>query len=94
LRFFSVFGAVTNTPTAPDCSDAQISSTPFDANRAVKDPSGISQRYLEVMPRANVFDGGDGLNTAVSQWVRSGHSNGAFALANGTDTNAIVSRST
>jgi len=88
LRFFSVFGAVTNTPTAPDCSDAQISSTPFDANRAVKDPSGISQRYLEVMPRANVFDGGDGLNTAVSQWVRSGHSNGAFALANGTDTNA------
>jgi predicted porin len=40
------------------------------------------------MPHANVFDGGDGLNTAVSQWVRRGHSSGAFALANGTDTNA------
>jgi hypothetical protein len=87
LRYFSVFGAVTNIPTKPDCSDAQISSTPFDVNRTVQDPSGVSQKYLEVMPHANVFDGGDGLNTAVSQWLRGGHNSAAFALANGTDNN-------
>jgi len=86
LRYFSVFGAVTNTPVQPDCSDAQISSTPFDVNRTQQDPAGITQKYLTVMPHANVFDGGDGLNTAVSQWVRRGHNSGEFGLANGTVT--------
>src|SRR5688572_29243242 len=38
------------------------------------------------MPHANIFDGGDGLNTAVHQWVRSGHNNGNFGLANGGNT--------
>ena len=88
LRFFSVFGAVTNTPQRPDCSDAVVSSTPFDTNRTSQDPAGITQKYLAVMPHANVFDGGDGLNTAVHQWLRGGHDSAAFALANGTDTNA------
>ncbi len=86
LRFFSVFGAVTNTPVKPDCSDAQVSSTPFDANRTQQDPAGVTQKYLTVMPHANVFDAGDGLNTAVSQWVRRGHNSGEFGLANGTVT--------
>ena len=88
LRYFSVFGAVTNIPTKPDCSDAVVSSTPFDANRTRQDPAGVTQKYLEAMPHANVFDGGDGLNTAVHQWLRGGHDSAAFALANGTDTNA------
>jgi hypothetical protein len=39
------------------------------------------------MPHANVFDGGDGLNTAVHQWLRSGHNAATFGLANGTDNN-------
>ena len=34
------------------------------------DPVGVSQKYLDFMPHANIFDGGDGLNTAVHQWVR------------------------
>src|SRR4029079_2326774 len=84
LRYFSVFGAVTNTPVMPDCSDAQISSTPFDSNRTQQDPAGITQRYLTVMPHANIYDVGDGLNTAGSQWVRRGHNSGEFGLANGT----------
>jgi hypothetical protein len=88
LRFFSVFGAVTNTPVRPDCSDAQVSSTPFDANRTQQDPAGITQKYLTVMPHTNIYDVGDGLNTAGSQWLRSGHSSGEFGLANGTVTDA------
>ena len=87
LRYFSVFGPVTNTPQLPDCSDAQISGAPWDARRPVQDPSGVSQRYLAAMPHANVFDGGDGLNTAVHQWLRSGHNAATFGLANGTDNN-------
>jgi hypothetical protein len=87
LRFFSVFGAVTNTPTKPDCSDAQISGTPWDANRTRQDPAGVTQKYLDAMPHANVFDAGDGLNTAVYQWLRGGHNSAAFGLANGTDNN-------
>jgi hypothetical protein len=39
------------------------------------------------MPHANRFDGGDGLNTAVHQWLRSGHNAAVFGLANGTDNN-------
>jgi hypothetical protein len=69
---------------APDCSDAQVSGTPFDANRTQQDPSGVSQKYLTAMPHANLYDGGDGLNTAVSQWVRRGHNSAEFGLANGT----------
>ena len=80
-----MFGAVTNTPVKPDCSDAQVSTTPFNANRTKQDPAGITQKYLDVMPHANVFDNGDGLNTAVHQWLRGGHNSAAFALANGTD---------
>jgi hypothetical protein len=87
LRFFSVFGAVTNTPTKPDCSDAQISGTPFDTRRTQQDPSGVTQKYLDAMPHANVFDSGDGLNTAIHQWLRGGHNSAAFGLANGTDNN-------
>jgi len=86
LRFFSVFGRVTNTPTKLDCSDAVIEGSPWDANRNSMDPSGIAQRYLSLMPRANRFDGGDGLNTAVHQWVYRGHNAANFGLATGTST--------
>src|SRR5437899_657585 len=86
LRYFSVFGRVMNTPTSPDCSDAQIAGAPWDANRTQMDPTGVTQKYLALMPHANIFDGGDGLNTAVYQWVRPGHNNANFGLATGTST--------
>jgi len=86
LRYFSVFGPVMNTPVRPDCSDAIVGNSAWDSNRTRMDPAGISQKYLEMMPLPNIFDGGDGLNTAVYQWVRRGHNNGNFGLANGQNT--------
>lgn len=69
LRYLSVFGPLLNTPTKPDCSDAVVQpGVSWDPNRTGMDPMGFSQRYLQYMPHANVFDGGDGLNTAIYQW--------------------------
>lgn len=69
LRYFSVFGPLSNTPTKPDCSDAVVQpGVSWDPNRTGMDPMGFSQRYIQYMPHANVFDGGDGLNTAIYQW--------------------------
>lgn len=85
LRYFSVFGPLLNTPTKPDCSDAIVDSgNPWDTNRRGMDPAGFSQRYLEYMPHANVFDGGDGLNTAIHQWEFAGHGTGDLNTAYGT----------
>ncbi|MBI4471696.1 MAG: carboxypeptidase regulatory-like domain-containing protein [Acidobacteria bacterium] len=86
LRYFSVFGRVTNTPARPDCSDAIVEAQAWNPLRTGMDPSGVSQKFLELMPRANIFDGGDGLNTAVHQWVRSGRNNGNFGIATGINT--------
>src|SRR5215510_184013 len=88
LRYLSVFGPFVNTPTKPDCSDAVVGGTPWDTNRTKLDPSGISQKFLAAMPHANIFDGGDGLNTAVDQWVWRGHSNADYGLATGTSYDA------
>ncbi|HEY2382302.1 MAG TPA: carboxypeptidase regulatory-like domain-containing protein [Terriglobia bacterium] len=69
LRYFSVFGPLLNTPARPDCSDAVVQpGVSWDPNRKAMDPAGFSKRYLQYMPHANVFDGGDGLNTAIYQW--------------------------
>ena len=48
------------------------------------DPVGFSQKYLSFMPHANVFDGGDGLNTAIYQWQFAGHGTGDLNTAYGT----------
>jgi hypothetical protein len=85
LRYFSVFGPLLNTPQRPDCSDAVVQQgAPWDTNRPTMDPMGFSQRYLSHMPHANVFDGGDGLNTAIHQWYFSGHGTGDLNTAYGT----------
>jgi len=85
LRHFSVFGPLLNTPTRPDCSDAVVQQgSPWDPNRTGMDPAGFSQRYLTHMPRPNIFDGGDGLNTAIHQWEYAGHGTGDLATAYGT----------
>ena len=61
LRYFSVFGPLLNTPSRPDCSDAVVQGAAWNPLRPGMDPAGISQKYLAVMPHANIFDGGDGL---------------------------------
>jgi len=86
LRAFSVFGPLANTPTKPDCSDAVVAGTPWDALRTGPDSTGVIRKYLDAMPNANRFDGGDGLNTAIYQWQRGSRSNGGAASALGTNT--------
>jgi hypothetical protein len=73
LRYVSVFGPLLNTPTAPDCSDAQVSSTQrWDTYRVQKDPTGYIDRLMAFMPPANNFtSGGDGLNVASHRWLRT-----------------------
>jgi hypothetical protein len=86
LRYYSVFGPLANTPTQPDCSDAVLAGGSWDPLRATPDNTGLIRKYLDAMPRANRFDGGDGLNTAVHQWLRGSRSNGSLAIGAGTDT--------
>ncbi len=86
LRYFSVFGPLQNAPARPDCSDAVVQGSSWDPLRTGRDPLGITQKYLTLMPVPNIYDLGDGLNTAGYQWVRSGHNNGNFGLANGQNT--------
>ena len=88
LMYRSVFGPLVSNPTRPDCSDAVVSGAPWDANRSQMDPSGTSQKFLTAMPHANTFDGGDGLNTAVTQWTWRGHSLGDYPLASGNTFDA------
>lgn len=89
LRYFNVFGPVMNEPSRPDCSDAIVGTAPtatgtWDTRRTGLDPGGFSQRYLGYMSPANVFDGGDGLNTAVHQWAFPAHGKGDLGVASGT----------
>ncbi|HSW40829.1 MAG TPA: carboxypeptidase regulatory-like domain-containing protein, partial [Acidobacteriota bacterium] len=72
LRYASVFGPILNTgPLAPDCSDVRIGTTPWDPLRTGFDPTGFVQDFLQMMPVANNYDIGDGLNTAGHRWSRT-----------------------
>jgi hypothetical protein len=78
LQYVSVFGRLQNVPTKPDCSDAVLQpNSAWDAFRSASDSSGILKQYFDKMPRPNVFEGGDGLNTATFRWTRgrSGNDN-------------------
>jgi hypothetical protein len=88
LRYFSVFGPLANRPVRPDCSDAVVDGAPWDPLRRGMDPMGLAQRFLDVMPHANRFQGGDGLNTAQHQWLRGSRNSGSLNLATGSDTDA------
>jgi len=48
----------------------------YDPLRARPDQSGLVGRLLEVMPRANDFTVGDGLNTAGHRWLRRSYTGG------------------
>jgi len=72
LRYASVFGEILNPDTInADCSNASIDSTPWDSNRPVQDPTGFVADFMEIMPEANNYDIGDGLNTAGHRWART-----------------------
>jgi hypothetical protein len=80
LRYVSVFGRVTNTPTRPDCSDAVVQSgTNWDVNRRELDATGYVTKLIGVMPTPNNYEVGDGLNTAGHRWVRR-ESNGTESI--------------
>jgi len=85
LRYFSVFGPIAKNPTKADCSDVQLAGGSWDPNRTAMDSTGLIKKYLDAMPHANRFDGGDGLNTAVNQWLRGSRSGGSLAIGAGTD---------
>jgi len=86
LRYYSVFGPLASAPTKPDCSDAVLAGGSWDPMRVAPDSTGLIRKYLDAMPHANRFDGGDGLNTAVHQWLRGSRSSGSLAIGAGTDT--------
>src|SRR5438876_3178178 len=91
LQYVSVFGpgSFTGGAANADCSNFVPSGgAPWDTNRTKLDPSGVSQKFLAAMPHANIFDGGDGLNTAVKQWAWRGHSNADYGIATGTSFDA------
>ena len=80
LRYVSVFGRVTNTPTRPDCSDAIVQAgSNWDTNRKALDPTGYVTKLIGKMPPPNNYEIGDGLNTAGHRWLRR-ESNGTESI--------------
>jgi hypothetical protein len=72
LRYASVFGEIMNPDELnADCSNAFIGSTPWDPNRPVPDPTNFVSEFLDLMPDANNYEIGDGLNTAGHKWSRT-----------------------
>ena len=83
LNCFSVFGTQKLNPdtfqmtpfTQADCPGGTAifpsnSLTYWDAGRQSADLTGYMKNFLAAMPRANNFEGGDGLNTAQIRWTR------------------------
>ena len=67
-----VFGGVTGTPVYPNGGAAS-----WDPLRPVMDTTGFIRKFLAVMPQANFFGSGDGLNTAGVRWLRKSNANGS-----------------
>lgn len=74
LMCFSVFGNVKmngSAFTSADCpGGTAVINTPWDTFRPVPDRSGYYQKILALMPRANYFASGDGLNQAQYRYIR------------------------
>ena len=87
LQYASVYGPLPAgwTPATPDCSDAPIPASAWDPFRPNLDPSGFVTKTMNLMPHANAFDQGDGLNTAVYRWQRSRKGNDE--VSGGTEDN-------
>jgi hypothetical protein len=84
LICFSVFGTQKLNPdtfqmspfTQADCAGGTAYFPPgggsaWDAGRQAGDTTGFMQSFVGLMPHANRFQGGDGLNTAQVRWTRT-----------------------
>jgi hypothetical protein len=87
LRYESVLGQLSSAARAQIAADpincsqfnfsatntGVIADTPWDPYRDGYDASGYIDRFSGMMPLANAFDSGDGLNTAAHKWTRTLH---------------------
>src|SRR5262249_27094067 len=100
LLCFSVFGNQKVNPdtfqmssfTQADCpggtSIFPTGSSYWDSGRQAADTTGFMKNFLALMPHANNFQGGDGLNTAQIRWTRTALNQGInSASAYGGDSN-------
>jgi hypothetical protein len=74
LRYTYIFGALRPDYADDDqCSNfnpaTDVVGGPWDPNRTQLDPSGYITKFTGLMPPANNYEIGDGLNTAGSKWV-------------------------
>ena len=68
--------------TATDCPGGiSVINTPWDTLRPVADSTGYIRKVLDLMPKANYFATGDGLNTAGFRWLLHRHGNPAQGAA-------------
>ena len=89
LTCISVFGPIKadGTPFTPaDCPDGTIITGTWDSRRPVMDTTGYIAKVLGVMPRANYFGTGDGLNQAGYRFTRTRRGNQGAAVTIGTDS--------
>jgi hypothetical protein len=97
LVCFSVFGNQKVNPdtfqmtpfTQNDCqggtaifpTNTSVGQPYWDVGRQVADTTGFMQNFVAIMPHANNFQGGDGLNTAQVRWTRTAVNNGVNSAA-------------
>ncbi len=64
-----------------------------DPNRTGIDPTWVGPQYLTRMPLPNNYQGGDGLNTAIFQWLRPENGfDGSTGSSPNTDRNHLTAR--
>jgi hypothetical protein len=101
LHYASVFGTVLNPTTVnPDCSNVQVgpaqvngaatANGAWDQYRTGIDSTGFVTKLLGVMPQANNYELGDGLNTAGFRWTRNESSGGENIFAVGPGVSALT----
>ena len=97
LVCFSVFGNQKVNPDtfqmspfgASDCpggtailpTSTSVGQPYWDVGRQVADTTGFMKNFVALMPKANNFQGGDGLNTAQIRWTRTAVNNGINSAA-------------
>jgi hypothetical protein len=76
----------------PYCSDNISGGTwvvnganPWDSNRPGFDTSGYIRRVMDLMPHANFYNGGDGLNQAQFRWLRTRYGSNSVNAIVGSD---------
>lgn len=89
LRCFSVFGnvKVDGSPfTQTDCAGGTAVIGPaWDSFRTTFDKTGYIKKIIDLMPHANDFNAGDGLNTARYRWIRGRNGSNSVNAIVGSD---------